>query len=142
MLAILFLEWLLLVSIVQTSDNMLVDTVDVGKFPQNVAITPDGNFAYVTNSGSNNVSLIQIGTRMVVDTVRVGKYPTGVAITIGGSENPGPMVPPGNESTKTGGGCSIASSTYSNTSLPAYLLIPAFILIARLWRRRTNKKHM
>ena len=40
-----------------------------------------------------------------------------------------------------GGGCSIASSIASNSTIPVYLLVPAIILIARLWRRRTNKKH-
>lgn len=34
--------------------------------------------------------------------------------------------------------CAIVPLTTSNISFPAYLLIPAFILIARLWRRRTS----
>jgi hypothetical protein len=40
----------------------------------------------------------------------------------------------------TGGGCSIASAG-ATPSIPLYLIIPSLILIARLWRRRTNKKH-
>jgi len=34
--------------------------------------------------------------------------------------------------------CAIAPFTTSNVSFPVYLLIPVFILIARLWRRRTS----
>ncbi len=46
----------------------------------------------------------------------------------------------GNDST-AGSSCSLASSNASNASLPVYLLIPAFILIAKLWRRGNNQKH-
>lgn len=34
--------------------------------------------------------------------------------------------------------CAMVPLTVSNISFPVYLLIPAFILIARLWRRRTS----
>jgi len=41
--------------------------------------------------------------------------------------------------TTTGGGsCALASPGATNFSTPIYLLIPALILIIRLWRRRTN----
>ena len=38
-------------------------------------------FAYVTNSGSNNVSVIDTATNTVVATVPVGENPWGVAVT-------------------------------------------------------------
>ncbi len=41
-------------------------------------------FAYITNSGSNNVSVIDVSTNTVVDTVDVGEFPNGVAVTPGG----------------------------------------------------------
>ncbi|PGU50716.1 hypothetical protein [Bacillus cereus] len=43
-------------------------------------MTPDGSFAYVTNTDSDNVSVIDISTNIVVATVPVGSAPPGVAI--------------------------------------------------------------
>jgi len=40
--------------------------------------------------------------------------------------------------TTGGGSCALASPGATNFSTPIYLLIPALILIIRLWRRRTN----
>lgn len=73
------------VSVVRTSDNRVVGTVPVGSLPNNVAITPDGAFAYVTNFGSENVSVIRTGDNTVIATVGVGEQPEGVAITPDGS---------------------------------------------------------
>src|SRR5207244_5073950 len=59
---------------------------------QLVAITPDGNRAYVANGGSNaltdpgiTVSVIDTASDTVVATVAVGSVPYGVAITPDGS---------------------------------------------------------
>ncbi len=49
--------------------------------PEGVAITPDGAFAYVTNSGIGTVSVIETASNTVVATVPVGFAPRGVAIT-------------------------------------------------------------
>jgi YVTN family beta-propeller protein len=46
-----------------------------------VAITPDGNRAYVANWYSGTVSVIDIGTNTVIATVGVGVFPVSVAIT-------------------------------------------------------------
>jgi YVTN family beta-propeller protein len=43
--------------------NTVTATIGVGKTPAGVAITPDGRFAYVTNSGDGTVSVISTGTR-------------------------------------------------------------------------------
>jgi YVTN family beta-propeller protein len=53
----------------------------VGATPVEVAITPDGAFAYVANKDSNTVSVIDTATNTVVATVPVGSAPIGVAIT-------------------------------------------------------------
>jgi YVTN family beta-propeller protein len=59
----------------------VVATITVGSFPIGVAITPDGQHAYVANNGSHNVSVIATATNKVVATVG-GTGPTvGVAIT-------------------------------------------------------------
>ena len=65
--------------------DTVVATVAVGTNPQGIAITPDGNYAYVTNFNSNNVSVIQISTNTVVATVAVGTNPQGIAITPDGN---------------------------------------------------------
>lgn len=48
--------------------------------PNSVAITPDGQFAYVTNIESNDVSVIETTSNTVIATVPVGRFPQGVAI--------------------------------------------------------------
>ncbi|WP_407695990.1 YncE family protein, partial [Sphaerimonospora thailandensis] len=53
--------------------------------PTGVAITPDGNRAYVTNFFTGNVSVINTATNTVTTTVPVGAGPAGVAITPGGN---------------------------------------------------------
>ncbi|PFV35012.1 hypothetical protein COL00_30975 [Bacillus cereus] len=45
-----------------------------------VAITPDGQFAYVTNYISDNVSVIETVGNTVIQTLSVGDGPMGVAI--------------------------------------------------------------
>jgi DNA-binding beta-propeller fold protein YncE len=40
----------------------LLGMISAGPSPTSIAIHPSGNFAYVTNSGSNDVSMYSIGT--------------------------------------------------------------------------------
>jgi YVTN family beta-propeller protein len=68
------------VSVFDTS-NTVVAKVPVGAFPVDVAVTPDGSLAYVTNNHSNTVSVIDTAANAVVATVPVGVNPFGVAIT-------------------------------------------------------------
>ena len=58
----------------------VVATVAVGTHPYGVAVHPDGNFAYVTNSWDNTVSMIDVPRRLVVATIPVGSLPYGVAV--------------------------------------------------------------
>ncbi len=44
------------VSVIAVSSNTVVDSVAVGNGPNNVAITPDGAFVYVTNASSLTTS--------------------------------------------------------------------------------------
>ena len=130
------------VSVIRTSDNTVVDTVDVGDAPVGVAVTPDGDFVYVANSlFTNDVSVIQTSdNNTVVDTVDVGDLPFSLGLfitpTTTGLGDPVGVMGDGNGSSSNS--CTMTSSTAANLSFPVFLLIPAFILIARLWRRRTN----
>ena len=68
-------------SVIDTSNNTVVDTVTVGDSPFGIAITSDASRAYVANLGSNNVSVIDITSNTVVAMVNVEKNPIGIAIS-------------------------------------------------------------
>ena len=53
----------------------MVKTVKVGSQPTGVAVTPNGNYVYATNYGSNTVSVIKTSNNTVVKTVKVGGKP-------------------------------------------------------------------
>ncbi len=56
--------------------------VEAGDGPTSVAITPDGKYAYVTDSADESVSVIETGLRRNVATIEeVGEEPFGIAIT-------------------------------------------------------------
>lgn len=60
-------------------------TIAVGDFPLEVAFSPDGSRAYVTNFVSNTVSVIDTATDTVIATVPVGQRPVGVAVSPDGA---------------------------------------------------------
>jgi YVTN family beta-propeller protein len=81
-------------SVISTATNTVAATVIMqqapplrfpGSRPWGVAISPNGAFAYVTNSASSNVSVINTATNALVATVTVGCGPTAVAITPNGA---------------------------------------------------------
>ena len=77
------------VSVLDLTTNTVVGLpISVGIGPVKVAITPDGNTAYVVNSrtGSDNVSAIDLTTNTVVGSpIPVGTNPSGIAITPDGN---------------------------------------------------------
>ena len=73
------------VSVIQTSDNTVVDTIAVGTYPYGLAVSPGGSRVYVANLGSNTVSVIQTLDNTVVATVPVGDGPISVAVSPDGS---------------------------------------------------------
>ncbi|MDX8366220.1 hypothetical protein [Cytobacillus sp. IB215665] len=56
--------------------------------PSNIAFTPDGKHAYVTNSGvdggGNTISVIDVKTHSVIATILVGDNPSIIAFTFDG----------------------------------------------------------
>jgi YVTN family beta-propeller protein len=76
------------VSVFYTKDNSPVKTVTVGMNPSAIAITPKGDFAYVTNFSDNSFSVINTST-FDVQTFGLGplsNFPSGVAINSDGSK--------------------------------------------------------
>jgi YVTN family beta-propeller protein len=56
-------------------DLNLQGSVEVGRAPDWVTLTPDGRTAYVANAGSNSVSVIDIRARKEVTRIPVGQVP-------------------------------------------------------------------
>lgn len=55
--------------------------IPVGIFPTEIAITPNGTKAYVTNQGETTVTPIDLTTNTPGSSITVGDFPTGVAVT-------------------------------------------------------------
>jgi YVTN family beta-propeller protein len=56
-------------------DLELLGSVDVGRAPDWVTLTPDGRMAYVANAGSNSVSVIDLIALKEVTRIPVGQVP-------------------------------------------------------------------
>src|SRR5262245_13758109 len=63
------------VTVIDTTTNKVVTTIDVGLAPVGVAVTPDGSTVYVTNL-NNTVSVIAAATNAVSATISVGHGPS------------------------------------------------------------------
>jgi len=64
----------------------ITSSIEVGKGPWFIAVTPDGHKAYVSNQWSNDVSVINLETMEIITTILVGPEPKGIAITPDGSK--------------------------------------------------------
>src|SRR5215510_2954172 len=69
---------------VHNDANQKVAEIPVGDEPQNLAIHPNGQVVYVSNTVSGTISVIDAASRRVVDTIRVGTEPYGIALTPNG----------------------------------------------------------
>ena len=56
-------------------DLKLLGSVDVGRSPDWVTLTPDSKSAYVANAGSNNVSVVDLVALKEVTRIPVGQVP-------------------------------------------------------------------
>ncbi len=75
------------VAVIRTDTNEVAQTIPVGERPRGIAISPDGQEAYVANADDNTVSVIDTATKpkMVVATIPVGREPQGVAFAPDGA---------------------------------------------------------
>jgi YVTN family beta-propeller protein len=73
------------VSVITTSNNTLVNTINVGEqdktFPEGIVVSPDGLYIYVADSGSNIISVISSSDDKIIDNISVNDAPWWVAIT-------------------------------------------------------------
>jgi len=127
------------ITIINKPFNEIEATLDVAASPTGIAATPNGNFIYLTHFNSSMGGRIDFGTTNGEGWSDESLFPTGdkpIAVAIApsvGLEDPEPM----GQSSGRKNSCSLAAPGAS-PSFPLYLLIPAFILINRFWRRRTN----
>ncbi len=76
------------ISVIQTSNNTVVETISTDTGPIGLAFTPDHEYVYVTNYGSaacnNKVTVIQTSDNTILTTITVGNCPAQIAITPNG----------------------------------------------------------
>ena len=65
--------------------SAVTNTITVGKAAQDVAFSPDGSLAYVTNIQDDTVSVVNTATNTLINTITVGSGPFGVAFSPSGS---------------------------------------------------------
>lgn len=66
--------------------NSHSSAITVGTNPQGLAITPDGQYLYVANVGSNTVSVINTATDLVIKTITGFDKPSSVTINPAGTK--------------------------------------------------------
>ena len=77
------------VSVIDTATNSVIASIVVDNTPIGMAVSPDGKYVYVTNSGfsnttnvpGNSVSVIDAVTNQVTATLDAGNNPYGVAVS-------------------------------------------------------------
>jgi YVTN family beta-propeller protein len=74
------------VSVIDTTTNNVIATVNGLNYPFGVAVSPDGTKVYVTNSDDTTVSVINTTTNNVIATVSTGIRPLGIAVTPDGKK--------------------------------------------------------
>ena len=68
-------------SVIDVESKIVTTTIPVNNGPMEVATTPDGRQAYVTNFDANTLSIIDTASLTVTATVPVGELPYGVTIS-------------------------------------------------------------
>lgn len=65
---------------IDTTNDQVVGSVEVGTRPWGIAITPDGKTLYTANGPSNDVSVVDAATLQVITRIKAGERPWGVTI--------------------------------------------------------------
>ena len=64
------------------------NSIQLGDLPLNIAVSPDGRMAAVTNNGESDqsIELIDVATQKVTDSVRIDKSWLGLAFSANGAQ--------------------------------------------------------
>lgn len=114
------------VTVINPTTLAITAVISVGLFPEDIAFTSDGNFAFVTNSTSDSVSVIDANAKTVLTTVDLSTIPMAFPF--------GMVIPPGNtELWVTSVGAQIDGSTLNvavlNITSPAQAFIKTTLSI-------------
>ena len=66
------------VSVIDTTTNTVIDTIDVGVSPDAMDLNPSSGNLYTADYNSNTVSVIDTTTNTVIDTIPVGNNPDAI----------------------------------------------------------------
>src|SRR5262245_11206957 len=83
------------VSVIDTSSNTVLRSIDVGLHPSGMAMSPGGDRLFVTNANSDSISVIDTSTDSVVKTLHVGEAGPDGAPILGSSPNAVTVSPDG-----------------------------------------------
>ncbi len=73
------------VSVINTSNNSLVYTINSSYGPSDAAITPNGKFVYVPNQESDNISIINASSNKIIGYINNLHFPRSIAISPNGT---------------------------------------------------------
>jgi YVTN family beta-propeller protein len=74
------------VSVIQTADESVVATINVGVSPSGAVVSPNGKYVYVTNRSENNIYIIRTSDNTVMsDKINVELSPQGLDISLDGN---------------------------------------------------------
>jgi YVTN family beta-propeller protein len=71
--------------VIRTLDHQVTATIDVGAWPHGVAVSPNGEYVYVSNTLDNTISVIHTLDNTVMATIKVGTRPIGIEVTPDGN---------------------------------------------------------
>ncbi|MFQ5668671.1 MAG: hypothetical protein ACE5I7_19890 [Candidatus Binatia bacterium] len=73
------------VSVVELATSAQLMAIPTGCYPAAIALTPDGQQAYVANRAGNSVTVIDAASNRVINTIPVGAGPLDIAIATAGA---------------------------------------------------------
>jgi YVTN family beta-propeller protein len=65
---------------IDTATNKVLGSVEVGRRPWGIALSPDGKTLYSANGPSNDVSAVDLATNTVTQTFKAGAGPWGIVV--------------------------------------------------------------
>ena len=68
-------------TVIDVKNNSVVKKIPVDKMPTDIAITKDGQYAYVTNQGSGSIAVISIDKLEVINHIEVADNPISIYLS-------------------------------------------------------------
>ena len=65
---------------IDTATNKVVGSVEVGRRPWGIALSPDGKTLYSANGPSNDISVVDVATNTVTKKIKAGSSPWGLVV--------------------------------------------------------------